>query len=401
MLPRKYQSIIITFAVIILAVILYRSFIPHGGPGMQQDMGGASPVSVATVIEREIQEWNEFSGKLVAVDKVAIRPRVSGVIESVHFQDGAMVAKGDLLFVIDTRPFTAELNRAQAAVASANAAYSLAESEFARAQRLYKDKAIVQREYEERKNSANIAKANVESSQALLETARLNLEYTQVTSPIAGKIGRAEITVGNLVELGSNAPILTNVVANNPIYTDFEIDEDNFLKYSNTAVNNSQEAQQIPVIMTVGNENSATYEGFVQSFDNSLDAQSGTIRARAVFENQDGRLVPGLFARIKLGNAEKKPAILITDRAVGTDQNKKFVYVIGANNQAEYREIQLGSKVDTLRVVRQGLAKGERIVVSGLQRVRPSAPVIPEMVDMESSTPLNTTPTQDPSTTPQ
>ncbi len=383
-MPKKINKIIIAIVLLGVAYFAYQRFMPHGGGNQPVAMmgGGAAPVSVAEVIVRNIQQWNEFSGKLVAVDKVEIRPRISGVIESIGFTNGAMVSKGDLLFTIDARPYQADVSRAEAAFASAEAQEKLAQSEYERAQRLYKEKAIPQREYDERKNAANVATANLKSAQASLEFARLNLEYTQVTAPISGKVSRAEITIGNLVEAGPTAPILTTIVSNNPIYVDFEVDEDTFLQYSKNKAVGDDENQNIPVIMEVSTEK---YSGRVESFDNSLNVTSGTIRARAVFDNHYGNLVPGLFARVKLGSAEEIETTLITDRAVGTDQNKKFVFVVGADNNAAYREVKLGPIADGLRVVREGLKPGEKIVVNGLQRVRPGAPITPELVAMDAS----------------
>lgn len=371
-------------AAIIIAVVggyAYKNFMPHGGD-MPLGMSGAAPVSVAEVLEREVQQWQEFSGRLVAVDRVEVRPRISGVIESVHFENGAFVKKDDLLFTIDSRVYAAEVNRAEGVLASAEAQINLASSEFARAERLSKEKAIPQREYDERRNAYNVAVANLKSAQASLESAKLNLEYTKIKSPISGKVSRAEITVGNLVEAGAGAPVLTTVVSSNPIYADFEVDEDTYLQFSH--FNNMQDANNIPVMMSLGNDNAISHTGYINSFDNRLNTASGTIRARAVFENPDGKLVPGLFARIKLGDATKAPAILITDRAVGTDQNKKIVFVVGADNKISYREVKLGSIADGLRVVREGLKPGEKIVVNGLQRVRPGAEIKSEMVAMDT-----------------
>jgi multidrug efflux system membrane fusion protein len=224
--------------------------------------------------------------------------------------------------------------------------------------------------------------ANLKSAQASLEAAKLNLEYTKIKAPISGKVSRAEITVGNLIESGQSAPILTTVVSSNPIYADFEVDEDAYLQFSHS--NNTQSANNIPVMMSLGNDNAISHTGYINSFDNRLNTASGTIRARAVFENQDGKLVPGLFARIKLGDTTKIQAILITDRAVGTDQSKRIVFVVGADNKISYREVKLGSVVEGLRVVREGLKPGEKIVVNGLQRVRPGSEIKPEIVNMDT-----------------
>lgn len=381
------KNILIIAIVSCTGYYAYKNFMLHDGAGAPHGMpmGGAAPVSVATVVNKDIQQWNEFSGRLVAVDRVEVRPRVSGVIETVNFENGAFVKKDDLLFTIDSKAYSAEVSRAEGNLASTMAQVSLADTELARADRLLKDKAIPQKEYDERRNAHNVAQANLKSAQASLETAKLNLEYTKVKSPISGKVSRAEITTGNLVESGSNAPILTSVVSSNPIYADFEVDEYTYLEYTSnpTVTNNSK----VPVIMSLGSANAISHSGYVESFDNRLNTASGTIRARAVFDNSDGLLVPGLFARIKLGNAEKAPALLISDRAIGTDQNKKFVFVVEPDNKISYREIKLGPVADGMRIVREGLKAGEKIVVNGLQRVRPGAQIQPEMVAMETGLP--------------
>lgn len=384
-MPVKSKKFIII--AIIAAVVVFNIYkrLPHGGGAMPQ-MGGAAPVSIAEVVQKDVQEWNEFSGRLVAVDKVEVRPRVSGIIESVNFENGAIVQKDDLLFTIDSRAYAAEVSRAEGALASASAQASLAGSELARAERLFKEKAIPQREYDERKNGYNVAHANLKSAQASLESAKLNLEYTQVKSPITGKVSRAEITVGNLVEAGPNAPVLTTVVSSNPIYADFEVDEDTYLKYSNINPADGN-ATKIPVMMSLGSSDAISQTGHIDSFDNRMNTASGTIRARAVFENADGKLVPGLFARIKLGSSDKSSAVLITDRAIGTDQDKKFVFVVGEGNKVAYRVVKLGGVADNLRIVQDGLKPGEKIVVNGLQRVRPEAVIKPEIVDMASGQP--------------
>ncbi len=381
------------FAVIVVAGVgyAYTRLTPHKGPGGPPDMaamggmpGGGPPVSVAEVMEREVQIWDEFSGRLVAVDQAEIRPRVSGTIESTHFQDGTVVNKGNLLFTIDQRPFQAELDRAQAALASAQAQAALARSDFDRAERLFKEKAIAQRDYDQRRNDRNVAEANLKSAQAAVVTAQLNLDYTLIRAPIAGRVSRPEITVGNLVEAGPNAPVLTRVISSAPIYADFEIAEDKYIRYAQAGVGNSTKAE-IPVTLGLATETNTPHTGRIQSFDNQLNIASGTIRARAIFDNADGVLVPGLFARIRLGGTAAQKAVLITDRAVGTDQDKRFVYVIDEKGAAQYREVSLGVLADGLRIVTSGLKPGEKIIVNGLQRVQPGAPVTPEMVPMDPS----------------
>ena len=357
---------------IILAVAGYYAYGYFMSPNMVggSQMGGAMPVSVAKVIERKVQTWQEFSGRLVAVDAAEIRPQVSGTIDSIHFEDGAMVKKGDLLFVIDPRPYAA-------AMQSAKARAELANSEWKRAETLFAEKAISKRDYDQRKNAALVAKADATRAQ-------LDLNYTHVKAPIDGRVSRAEITVGNLVGAGPNAPLLTTVVSSHPIYADFELDETSYLKYARAQAT-GEDAQELPVTMELAADGQ-TRQGKVESFDNKLDVLSGTIRVRAVFDNEDGVLVPGLFASVRLGGAGEKKAVLITDRAVGTDQNNKFVIVVGEGGVTERRQVTLGGMAEGLRIVEEGLKPGEQIVVSGLQRIMmPGQPVLPELVPMDGS----------------
>lgn len=346
-------------------------------------MGMIMPVNVAEVLQREVQQWHEYSGRLTAVDYVEVRSRVSGAIDSVNFADGAVVKKGDLLFVIDPRPYAADVARAEAALTAAKAARDLNETNFRRAQKLIEDKAISQGDFDTRKNEIDAARAQVKSAEAQLDTAKLSLGYTKIKSPIDGRVSRAELTVGNLVQSGPNSPLLTTVVSQSPIYADFDIDEQAYLTLAPALA--SKDIQNIPVKMTLTNNN-VTYEGRVQSFDNHLDMTSGTVRVRAVFDNADGALVPGLFARIHLGNPAMTNALLISDKAVGTDQSKKFVYVVGAENKVEYREIKLGDTAGNLRIITEGLKPGDRVIVEGLQRAHPGAEVKPEPVSMEETT---------------
>jgi multidrug efflux system membrane fusion protein len=349
-------------------------------------MPAAMPVSVAAAIERRVTEFDEFSGRLEAIDQVAVRPRVAGYIESIHFTPGAMVKKGDTLFLIDPKPYEAEVARAEAVRAGAQAKFALAGSELARAQRLLADRAVAQREFEERQNEQREAQASIQAAQAALDIARLNLGYTRITAPISGRVSRAEVTVGNLVAAGAGGPALTSIVSTARIYATFEADEQTFLKYAANAVGHAK--TRIPVYLGLANEQGHPRSGVIESVDNRLDPQSGTIRVRAVFDNADGVLTPGLFARLKIDGAGAKPAVLINDRAVGTDQSKKFVFVVDPNNKVGYREVQLGPVIDGLRVVRQGLAAGDVIVVNGLQRVRPGATVAPTTVEMTEKSQL-------------
>lgn len=377
------RSTVLTLAGLVLLILAAINYVPGWFGSAPQDMGqmGAAPVSVAQVVSRRVQSWKSFSGRLVAVDKAEVRPQVSGIIQSVHFTNGAQVKKGDLLFTIDPRPFTAEVNRAEGALASAEAEHTLASKEMERAEGLIQNKVIPQREYERRQNALRVAKASLQSAKAAMQVAKLNLAYTKVTAPISGMVGRAEITAGNLVEVNMGAPLLTSVVANSPIYADFEMDETTYLTYARRP---AADDDAIPVRLELGSGNAAAHTGVIESFDNHLDSATGTIRARAVFENADGTLVPGLFARITVGGASEVEALLITDRAVGTDQNKKFVLVVGDDGIVNYREVKLGGMADKLRIVTEGLKAGEKIVVNGLQRARPGTPVTPEIVPMDA-----------------
>ncbi len=341
----------------------------------------AMPVTVATVPSRRIVEWADFSGRLEAVERVEVRARVSGHIESVQFTAGSMVAKGATLFVIDARPYAAALSRAEAAVAAAQARVALTDSELARARSLLADQAIAQREFEQRLNAQRDAKAALQSAQAALELARLDLEHTRVTAPIAGRVGRAELTAGNLVSAGPGGVALTTIVSTSPIHASFEADEQSFLKLAGSRRGGKA---VLPVRMGLATDDGHPREGRIDFVDNAIDPQTGTIRMRAVFDNPDGRLTPGMFARIKLGAGSERDAVLIDDRAVGTDQSRKFVWVIDQQQRVAYREVTLGPLVDGLRVVRSGLRAGETIVVNGVQRVRPGIQVAPTSTPMDA-----------------
>ncbi|MBG9389858.1 efflux RND transporter periplasmic adaptor subunit [Caenimonas aquaedulcis] len=362
-----------------------------GGPKAQATANEAAaqavPVSVAAVAEREVTAWDEFSGRLEAVERVDVRSRVAGAIQAVHFREGALVQKGDLLITIDPAPYAAEVERADAQVGAAQARLTHAQSDHERAQRLWDDKAISQREYEDRLNGLREAQANLRAAQALRESARLSLGYTQVRAPVSGRIGKLEVTTGNLVAAGPGAPVLTTLVSVSPIYASFDTDEQIVTKALGSMPGGSSARTligNIPVQMGTSASSETPYQGRLQLIDNQVDAKSGTVRVRAAFDNKDGALMPGQFARIRMGQAQTVRALLVNERAVGTDQNKKYVLVVGEGNKAEYREVTLGASVDGLRIVSSGLKTGERIVVNGLQRVRPGAVVQPQAVPMES-----------------
>ena len=346
----------------------------------------AVPVSVAVVTPKQTAPWDEFSGRLEAVERVEIRPRVAGVIQEVHFREGALVKAGDLLILIDPALYAADVARAEGQVAAAKARVVMTKSDFERGEALSGSNTISQRDLDTRVNAYREAEANLEAAQATLETAKLNLSYTEVRAPVSGRVGKLEITVGNLIAAGPGAPVLTTLVSVDPIYASFNADEAVVTRALKALANENaaSDISRIPVRMGTGATEGTPYQGRMQLIDNQVDVRSGTVRVRAIFDNADGRLIPGQFARILMGQPKAEPALLISERAVGTDQNKKFVRVVNPDNKAEYREVALGVSVDGMRVVTGGLNAGERIVVKGLQRVRPGATVAPQVVAMDS-----------------
>lgn len=337
----------------------------------------APPVSAAIVVEKPVAETQEFSGRLEAVEEVEIRSRVSGYITAVNFKPGAEVKKGDVLFVIDPRPYQAEADRAGASAAAARARADLARLELQRAERLLLDKAIAQREFDEKAAAQKELEASARAAQAQHEAARLNLAYTRVTAPIDGRVSKAEITLGNLVDASA---VLTSVVSLERIYASFDGDEQTYLRVGSR----EQRARGAVVKVGLANDEGFPHEGRLEFIDNQLDARTGSVRMRAILANPDRTLAPGLFARVQVGSGVAEKRIVINDRAVGTDQSRKYVVVVGSDGKAEYRPVALGPVVDGMRVVRSGLKAGEKIVVNGLQRVRPGAPVAPQIVPMDA-----------------
>lgn len=336
------------------------------------------PVAVRTLVPEKVRVWSEFSGRLHAVQSAEIRPQVSGRIVAVKFEDGQAVKAGDVLFVIDPRPYEAAVARAEANLATAQTNAGFAKLEFDRAVGLIRSGAIAQRVYDERSNADRVARAAVAAAEAELSTANLNLEYAYVRAPIAGRASRVELTVGNLVEAGSNAPLLTTIVADNPIYADFEVDEQTYIRSVRDVADKRAEERLIPVELSLqGDGSNRVYRGHIYSFDNRIDVATGTIRARARFDNPNGMLVPGMYVTVRMADPTERSALLIPDRAIGFDQSKKFVYVVGAGNKVAYREVELGDDVHAQRIVLKGVAPGERVIVDGVQHVRPGAVVAP------------------------
>ncbi|MDZ4332633.1 MAG: efflux RND transporter periplasmic adaptor subunit [Pseudomonas sp.] len=341
----------------------------------------AAKVSVAEVIEQPINEWDEFTGRLEAPESVEIRPRVSGFVDRVAFNEGSLVKKGDLLFQIDPRPFQAEVKRFEAQLQQARASQARTQSEANRGERLRQSNAISAELADARASAAAEAKAAVAGIQAELDNARLNLSFTRVTAPIDGRVSRAEITEGNLVNAGQC--LLTTLVSTDKVYAYFDADERAYLKYvelARQAGGKTRDAR--PVYLGLSSEDGHPHLGELDFLDNQVNPQTGTIRGRAVFDNRDGRFTPGLYARLKLVGSGQYAAALIKDEAVGTDLGKKYVLVLDKDNAVQYRAIELGPKLEGLRIVRQGLAKGEKIVVNGLQRAFPGSTVDPQSVPM-------------------
>jgi membrane fusion protein, multidrug efflux system len=353
-----------------------------------QAQPAAVPVSVAVVEQRDVTLWDEFSGRLEAVERVEVRSRVAGAIKAVHFREGALVKEGDLLITIDPDPYAAEVDRAKAQVLAAEARLAYAQKEQERARRLQQANsgAISESNVDQRVGAYREAEGNLRAAQAALQAAQLNLDYTEVRAPVAGRVGKLEITVGNLIAAGPGSPLLTTLVSVDPVYASFNADEEVVTRALKALGSNAHmQVNRIPVQMVTATSNGAALEGHLQLIDNQVDAKSGTVRVRAVFRNADGSLIPGQFARLRMGQPKTELALLVNERAIGTDQNKKYVMVVGDDNKAAYREVTLGVFVDGLRMVTNGLTAGERIVVNGLQRVRPGALLAPKVVSMTGS----------------
>ena len=354
----------------------------HKSPQAGQEVHAATappaiPVNVQTISPQKVQLWSAFSGRMRAVDYAEIRPQVSGRITEVRIKDGQSVKAGDILFVIDPRPFEASLARATANLASAQTNALFAKTERERATNLIKTQAIPQRVYDERINSDHVAQAAIQVAEAEVKQARIDLDHAYVKAPIAGRVSRAEITLGNLVQTAPSPPLLTSIVSSDGIYAEFEVDEQTFLRSIRSQASTRDKEQQIPVELTLQGDNSYVYRGTIYSFDNHIDTATGTIRARARFANEDGSLVPGMFVSVKLASNSEGAVLLVPERAIGNDQSKKFVLVVTPENTVAYREVALGQSVTGHRIVLSGLQAGERVIVDGLQHVRPNAVVLP------------------------
>jgi multidrug efflux system membrane fusion protein len=351
--------------------------------GCGRSQAGAGPgtapapsVTVAEVVARPLRDFEEFSGRLEPVTTVSIQSRVAGFIESAQFNEGTRVKKGQVLFKIDPRPFQAEVDRLAAQLKRARTQSVLAATNHERGRQLLGKHVIAQQDFDQLEATANSSTDDIGAAAAALEAARLNLEFTQVRSPIDGRVSRMLITPGNLVATTS---VLTTVVSDDPVYAYFDADEQTYLRFAHARDGAN------PVYMGLVDEQDYPHEGRLDFLDNQVDAHSGTIRARAVFDNHDGRFTPGLFARIKLVGSQARERILIDERAVGIDLGKKFVLALKSDNTVEYRPVTLGASIDGLRVVNEGLTAGDVIVINGLQHVRPGATVTPQRATMDTN----------------
>ncbi|HEY2151238.1 MAG TPA: efflux RND transporter periplasmic adaptor subunit [Vicinamibacterales bacterium] len=341
-------------------------------------------VTAAAAVVRPVTEWDEFTGRLEPVQSVGVKPRVSGLISKVMFEEGSIVQQGQLLFQLDDRPYVAQVERLRAELAQAKAAGDRAGSERQRADRLGADNAMSLEERERRAGAAAEATAHIDAVAAALRAAELDLEFTRVASPIAGRASRALVTRGNLVTGGQGeATLLTTVVSVDPIYASFDADEQTFLRYGDRVRRHGGGASpDLPIQMALADEQTFPHHGSLQFLDNRLDPSTGTINGRAIFRNPDHRLTPGLFVRLRLPGTASYQGVLVEDGAVGTDLNRRFVLVVGADKTIASRTVTLGPIIDGLRVVRDGLKPGELVVVNGLQRVRPGAQANTTLVSM-------------------
>ena len=370
-----------------LAFALSMMFTACGG---QADSTAKTPppapgVKIAQPLSRNTTEWDEYTGRVEAVNSVDVRARVGGYLEKVNFTAGEKVKKGDLLFQIDSKPYRAQLNYANAELERAKARNELSRNDFQRAESLFREKAISAEEFDSRSKGLREAAGAVESAKANLYTAQINLDYTEIRAPISGRIGRELITAGNLVT-GGDTTVLTNIVSTDPVYVYVDADEQSVLKYRRQAQQNGHAATDLKgtaVELAVADENDYPHKGHIDFVSPREDAATGTVTLRAVFPNPDELLSPGFFARMRVRNSASYPALLIPDRAIGTDQAQRFVWIVHQDNQAEYRKVVLGTRIGQLRVISQGLQAGEWVVIDGLQKLMPGIKVNPERVTLD------------------
>ena len=344
----------------------------------------AMPVKVQQIKNESIQLWKNYSARTQAVEIVEVRPQVTGIITKVLFKDGEMVEAGQTLFRIDSKSFKSNSSAARSELAAAEDRLSLAQKELKRNQKLIRSNTIARRVYDQSVNEFNIAKANVSGAKARLNNAGINLSYTDIKAPIAGRVSRVNLKKGNLVN-ATMAPVMTTIVSTEGIYADFEVDEYTYIKQIRNLAKDKESESLIPVKLNL--ENGKSYLGNIDSFDNRIDTSTGTIKARAYFKNEDSYLIPGMFVNIELGNKQSLSGILLPEKAVGTDQDRKFVYIVNAENKVEYRQVKLGQNTLGKRIINSGLKVGDRVIVDGVIRIRPGMAVDPKVVDSLSDKP--------------
>jgi membrane fusion protein, multidrug efflux system len=355
----------------------------HAGADTPPPAAAPVPVTVTAVEAKPMRLWSEFDGRMVAVDSADVRPRVDGRITEINFKDGQIVHEGDVLFVIDPRPYEAAVQTAEAGLATAETNAKFATTELARATNLIKANAESKEYYDQKSNANDQAQAAIKSAEAELTQAKLNVDFAYVKAPITGRVGRAELQIGNLVQTETGAsPLLTTIVSNDGIYADFDVDEQTYLENVRAHATTADQESKIPVELTVqGDNDHQVYKGFIESFDNKINAGTGTIRARARFANEDGSLMPGMFVSVRLASAAESKIVLLPEDAIGSDQSKRFVFVVGRDHKATFREVALGEEVGNERVVKAGLNPGEDVIVDGLQKVQPGAVVSERFAD--------------------
>lgn len=372
------------------SVVIALAMAGCGSQAAESEGGGMPPpadVSVAQVLSKQVRQWDEFTGRVAAVESVELRPRVSGYVERVVYKEGQEVKKGDLLFVIDQRRYRAELNRAQAQLERARAEARLAQTQDQRAQTLVEAKAISREEFETRRAATTQGNAGVRAAEAAVASAQLDLTFTEVRAPISGRAGRALITVGNLAQ--ADQTLLTTLVSQDPMYIYFESDEQTYSRYNDLARKGERAENKNPVRVGLASEAGYPHEGTVDFTDNQVDPTTGTIRARAVVSNPERQFTPGMFARVQLEGSGDFKAMLIDDKAVLTDQDRKYVYVLGQKSEAVRKDVVLGRMIDGLRVVQSGLAPTDKVIVHGVQKIFfPGAPVAPKTIAMGAPAPL-------------
>jgi membrane fusion protein, multidrug efflux system len=386
--PRRLVAALVVAAVIVtgFAALMTSRYTRDARASVQPAAGAGVPVSVGLVKPQTVHPFAEFSGRINAVDYAEIKPQVTGRITEIRFHDGDRVNAGDVLFVIDPRPYQATVDKAQAdlVTAIANVKYTKAERE--RGSQLVKNSDLSQETFDQRANAEAVAQASLQSAQAALESAKLNLDYAYVKAPITGRISRAEITLGNLVGSSTIAPqLLASIVSDNGVYADFEVDEQTYLEAVRNYGQTQEQEQKIPVDVVARGDEAHVTQGHILSFDNRINTGSGTIRARARFDNADGRLIPGMYVSVRMGAGMLDDALLVPESAIGNDQSKRFVFVVGEGQKAEYRAVQLGPQVDGNRVILTGLKAGDRVILDHLQRLAPGAVVDPQQADNRSA----------------